>query len=1051
MWVWSVPGQLHAQTCTAAAFCPPGTNVIDAPNFGEIYLGTAAVDCLVGRPGPDLMIGAGNGGDFICGGGGNDVIIGSPGNDTINGDDGDDEIAGQLGADTINGGGGNDVLQGNEGPDTINGGAGADIINGGPDDDILSGGLDNDTIRGDGGIDEGFGGLGLNVCIVEIPDANCQILNHASVDSFYSVSRGGSVVVGWVTSSEAGTVGFDLMREVDGEWTPVTPRRVPGLLTAPQGGIYEVRDPGAEPGQTERYLLVEVTVSGIRSEHGPYEVSAASEGVGILQEGDWFAHEAHAIAPLLVSTKSGDVGPRQSDGPAEALYIGVDETGVYAVNASAIAGELGVDEATVRNAISTGGVSVTEGGQSVAWYGSGDGSQLFFWGAQIDSLYTTERPYRLSLQPGDVMSTRSVAPAAITAGLTYEDTVRAEEDQVAFTIGAVDPEADYWHYWPAIFAGQSRSVTLPLESLAGDGTVRVELVGASESSHSVEVRVNGNLVGTATGTNFNRFEVTVPVSESALTEGDNTVLLTTGSDVFLDEVEITYERSYETAASQLAFRSEQATSLELTGLVGTGIQLFDVTDPRQPVRLTEFVADGSGVRFAAQAGAEYFALAETEVRSPASIWADVPSNLSDPGNAFDHLILAPAAFKAKAEELADYRQQNGLRSTVVELQDIYDEFSFGVSNPNAIRDFLRFANETWSAAPEYIVLVGKGSFDYRDLQGMGGNFFPPILAPTTEGLYSSDNKYADIVGNDTFPDLAIGRLPVTSVEELDSAIAQIRAYETAIDSLGTDVILFADALNPDGDYSFASDLIGQVFPGGWSLDRVYRSEFDGVGATRTALFDALAQGPRALNYMGHSAITELGFLREGLFNVDDAIGLSTDGPQALFTTMTCSSSRFTFPGLISLGEALFSHDRAAIAVWGPTGLSNSPQAGLLAEAFYEGLTSGGERVGALVRDAFPAVREFELSSEMATVYHLFGDPALRVNKAGTPGTGGTGGVPGDGGSDGSGGSGGVTANPGGGGGCSVGAHGGGFGDGPLGLFALLGVAVAYRRLRRRRG
>ena len=95
---------------------------------------------------------------------------------------------------------------------------------------------------------------------------------------------------------------------------------------------------------------------------------------------------------------------------------------------------------------------------------------------------------------------------------------------------------------------------------------------------------------------------------------------------------------------------------------------------------------------------------------------------------------------------------------------------------------------TGSKAPKYVVLAGEGTFDYKDNQGHGGNLIPPIMIGTPEGLFPSDNHFADIDG-DHIPEMAIGRLPVVTSEELMDVIKKIMAYGTPTEASGQNKFL----------------------------------------------------------------------------------------------------------------------------------------------------------------------------------------------------------------------------------------------------------------------
>lgn len=1029
--------------------------------------GDGGADILRGEDGNDQLNG-GTENDQLFGGTGADSLSGDSGDDTLNGEDGDEpQLDGGDGEDTINGGAGNDTANGGAGVDfisggtendTLNGGDGNDIINGDDGDDTISGDADNDTLDGGTGTDQVFGNSGNDVCLnAANQDPSCENLTHALLASFSAFSDQGSSIVRWVTSSEAGTVGFYLYRERNGEWEAVHEGLLPGLLDAPQGGVYDFRDDGADPGEAEQYLLVEVDVRGVQSEHGPYAVRFESAGETVLDDDALFGREAHRLNSTGTALKAAN-SEKQSGGDPVAIYLGIEETGLYTVSAAEIAARFGSSEASVLDRIQAGELLLTEDGEDVAWAASADGSALEFFGLERRSLFTTERIYRLSLDAGSTMAERSAAPDAITEGLSFESDVHLEEDLIPALIIGQDPDEDYW-FWQLISAQvampESATVTFELESITGDGTIVVDLHGIEGESHSVEVRLNATLLGTASFEGTVPHQATFSVPEAAMQDGVNTLSIAPAnpgeSMLYLNSADLTYRRGYTTSASALLFGSDQDASVELAGLTGDEVQLLDVSDPRQPALLRDAVASPAGIQLATETGHSYFGLDATELRTPSSIWNDVPSSLRSDSNAADYLVITPAGLRDEAQALADYREADGFRVMMVELQDIYDEFAFGTPDPNAIADFLGYAESNWASAPDFVVLVGKGSFDYRDIQGLGGNFLPALMARTQDGLFSSDTKYADFLGDDGMPDVAIGRLPVSSSAELASVIQQIIDYEDAIDSLPDDITMLADATLPRGDFGQSSDSVIEVLPVEWNATAVYRSELGDLESTRALFFDEVRKGPRLVNYLGHAGTTALGF-SETLFSVEDLDTMTIDGSQPVFANMTCISSRFEVPGLVSLGEAILLDDEAGVAVWGPSGVSINEQATLLARELVSELSTGDEpRIGRLINRAFGAVADLEFGREMISIYHLFGDPALRVSKGGG-GSGGSGGSAGSGGSGGSAGSGGSEGDDGYAGfrtasRCSAGwspAN----GDLPVMLLLFGAVALLWRRTRR---
>ena len=81
---------------------------------------------------------------------------------------------------------------------------------------------------------------------------------------------------------------------------------------------------------------------------------------------------------------------------------------------------------------------------------------------------------------------------------------------------------------------------------------------------------------------------------------------------------------------------------------------------------------------------------------------------------------------------------------MVDIEDVYDEFGFGVPSPYALQAFLAYARSTWTSPPRYVVLAGDGTYDYKDAFGFGDNLIPPMMVYTPDGLVPSDVWFADV-------------------------------------------------------------------------------------------------------------------------------------------------------------------------------------------------------------------------------------------------------------------------------------------------------------------
>lgn len=80
-------------------------------------------------------------------------------------------------------------------------------------------------------------------------------------------------VLRWDTLEERGTVGFYVERRRDRlEWQRVNIEMLPGLITAPMGGEYQLADPNAASGSSYQYRLIEQEARGTIRNYGPFSL-----------------------------------------------------------------------------------------------------------------------------------------------------------------------------------------------------------------------------------------------------------------------------------------------------------------------------------------------------------------------------------------------------------------------------------------------------------------------------------------------------------------------------------------------------------------------------------------------------------------------------------------------------------------------------------------------------------------------------------------------------------------------------------------------------------
>jgi hypothetical protein len=327
--------------------------------------------------------------------------------------------------------------------------------------------------------------------------------------------------------------------------------------------------------------------------------------------------------------------------------------------------------------------------------------------------------------------------------------------------------------------------------------------------------------------------------------------------------------------------------------------------------------------------------------------------------------------------LAEYRKNQGLETMVVDLDAIYDEFNAGIAEPLAIRAFLRYAVANWAQAPRYATLVGRGTFDYKNVMGYGDNLVPTLLAASPDGLFSSDVVLADLTGDDGVPEIALGRIPVISSEALQDYIAKIQAHETAEpDVWQRRVLMAADQPDAGGNFTADSEGMASILPPERQIEKIYLASMP-VATARQALITSINEGIGVFNYIGHGGFDRLA--TAGLLTSDDVALLHNAGRLPVVLGLTCVMGDSSTPGYPSLGETLLlKKDGGAYVVWGASGLSENQKAVMLGQGFFTAaFIEGDTRVGDATMRALAGLGAPN-AGHIRRMYSLLGEPVSQI-------------------------------------------------------------------------
>ncbi|MBN8280562.1 MAG: hypothetical protein J0M16_08145 [Gammaproteobacteria bacterium] len=456
--------------------------------------------------------------------------------------------------------------------------------------------------------------------------------------------------------------------------------------------------------------------------------------------------------------------------------------------------------------------------------------------------------------------------------------------------------------------------------------------------------------------------------------------------VFLDRHTLTYPARLAAHDGEAWLNPSSDGPHTIPGFGTPDVTVLDVTQPRRPgvvtgVHVRSSDSGGFNATFAARAGRRYLAFEPAGVTVVTSLATALRPSLRLTRNRADYLIVSPTGLLDAAREFADHRRIQGLTTLVVPLTSVADEFGAGVATPGALREFLRVAAKTWSLPPKYVLLLGDGTYDYRDLTGAHDNLVPPTLLPTGWGLYASDALGGDVDGDGRI-EVSVGRLPVTSLVQARQMLAKIRAFEGALPTGRREALLLADQPDASGDFTAGAEVLRGLLSPGFNVATAYRSELGSTAAVRQRLRQALSGDLDYLSYTGHGGHDRFG--GSGYLLSSEVPGIGNAGFRLpVVSAMTCAVGNFAVPGNDPLAEHLvLAPDRGAIAVWSPSGLSLDSKAQVLARLFADALAGArpGARLGDLLRDSMNTYRAGAGDLETLVIYNLLGDPGLRVRR-----------------------------------------------------------------------
>lgn len=549
-----------------------------------------------------------------------------------------------------------------------------------------------------------------------------------------------------------------------------------------------------------------------------------------------------------------------------------------------------------------------------------------------------------------------------------------------------------------------------------NATLRFSLVGRSPNSRiDFSILANGEEIGNTYVQKTGKYDYAMDVTRTVSFQPSypnidlqwNFTPSSTNDFAWLDYMSLNVRSALVFDHGQLAFRDPGSIGQgRITRFTMKNVPrqtfVWDVTNPLRPINIPlqregdeiKFVRSTTGlVEMIAFDGTDFLSIEKgTKIRN---------QNLHATGN-YDMIIVTVPEFKTEADRLATTHNNIGeISAAVVLLPEIYNEFSSGIQDITAIRDFMKMLYDRGKdqGYPRYLLLFGNASYDVKNRPGGGGNFVPTYESPNslrTTVSYLSDDYYGlldDGEGSNTagLLDIGIGRLPVRNLEQAKVLTDKLIYYLTNTPETHGDwrntIIIPADDEDRNTHLRQAESLADSIsvrYPE-FNVDKIYFDAYRQVstpGGNRfpdvnREIASRVEKGAILVNYIGHGGI--VGWGHERVLEISDILGWNNYDRMGLFFTATCEFSRFDDPSLISAGElVMLNPNGGAVSMVTTTRLAYASHNENLNMSFidtvFNDASNGVPRLGDVMKHTK------NQNSNVPNTRHLtlFGDPSMAM-------------------------------------------------------------------------
>ena len=655
--------------------------------------------------------------------------------------------------------------------------------------------------------------------------------------------------------------------------------------------------------------------------------------------------------------------------------------------------------------------------------------------------YTSKNVYWLYISetPGLQIDTVDGKPQGTMPITTFEDQAKFEEENVWWTTHFTNEDTWFWEYvsistYPSIFNYPVQLID-PIINEDHFAQVEGQIVSATSNSainpdNHLQFFLNGELLSDDYWDGAIRHSFSGMVNQQFLQSGPNEFsfivnsLGLPASRYGFDFVSVSYTRQLKAVNDQLIFNVNPIMNVdvEISNLSSSVNFLWNITDPLRPIAIQNIEFNAGNLTFN-QAEAEHQQYIVTNqatinsVQELLSLYS--PPNLLSSNHQADYLIISPQPFLEGLQPLLDYRSSQGYEVLLVDLQDVYNQFNFGIPHPIAIKNFFGYIYQYWgSPAPQYVLLVGDGHWDLKNKRSPSEVYLPPNLVwvDPLQGEVDSLSDLVAVAGDDIFPDAMIGRMPVNDQDELAAYIDKTIQFEISSSEWKRNLTFVADnyylqdplnyigcvdndpttlcPTDPAGNFpAIVNQVINDEIQQSYQINKIFMDEYncrsinsDNCQMVTNDIIAAFNWGNQIISYNGHGAIPN--WASEKVLHVDHIDQISNQGLYPVVLSLDCVDGYWYFPPDIpnqtidrrSLAEELTrASEKGAVAMLSSPGNGYVNSQELFQRGFFSAFSKHhNPSIGVLDLNAKLYLMEHHGNDNLLFTYMIFGDPALQL-------------------------------------------------------------------------